>query len=84
MFGAPAANQQTPVAELRYEVDVHASALTGRRYVPDDLLEIDVQTGVKPGDTTGDMAQRLQILRKYVFQPNVEINDLAEKEDDHG
>jgi len=68
VFGATALNQQTPIAELRYEM-----SCTFRSYWPpvitDELLEIDVSTGVKPGDTADEMARRLQVTRKYTFAP---------------
>ena len=77
VYGAPSHNQQTPIAEARYE-----QVVTIRSYWPpvitDDLLEIDVQTGVKPGDTLDTMAQRMQVLRKYMFQPS------GKKDHDHG
>jgi hypothetical protein len=37
--------------------------------ITDDLLEIDVSTGVKSDDTQDAMNQRLQVQAKYSFAP---------------
>jgi hypothetical protein len=77
VFGATGHNQQTPIAELRYEMSV-----TFRTFWPpiiiDDLLMIDVVTGVKSGDDSDAMAQRYQAHMRYLFDPSPpEIDDLA-------
>jgi hypothetical protein len=64
VFGNQARDQQTPIAELRYEV-----SLTFRTdwppIIPDDFLVVDLTTGMKPGDTPEEMAQRQQIHAIY-------------------
>jgi hypothetical protein len=64
VFGNQNRDQQTPIAEVRYEI-----SLTFRTdwppNIPDDFLVIDLTTGMKPGDTPEEMAQRLQLHRIY-------------------
>ena len=66
VFGAAMANNETPIGELQYDVTV--------RYregfpplIMDELDTIDVKTGIKPGDTSDEMAARLQLHRRYQF-----------------
>jgi hypothetical protein len=66
VFGTAALNNETPVAELQYDV-----ALFFRTDWPpiitDTLDEIDISTGIKIGETQEEMDQRQQITRKYLF-----------------
>ena len=66
VFGTAALNNETPVAELQYDV-----ALFFRTDWPpiitDMLDEIDISTGIKIGETQEEMDQRQQITRKYLF-----------------
>jgi hypothetical protein len=86
VFGNPQANQQTPIAELRYEI-----SCTFRTYWPpnvtDDLLEIDVSTGVKHDDTQAEMDKRPQVKAHYLFEAQPLAGQDAtqtEKDDDNG
>jgi hypothetical protein len=66
VFGNTGLNNETPFAELQYEV----SCFTRSEWYPDitDMLdEIDVTTGVKPGDTQEEMDQRQQVTVKYML-----------------
>ena len=59
-------NNETPVAELQYDVSVFCR--TGwPPVITDDLEQIDVETGIKPGDTQAEMDQRQQVKREYLF-----------------
>ena len=65
-FGNAGHNNETPVAELQYDVSCFF-----RTYwepdITDTLDEIDVSTGVKTGDTQAEMDARLQVKANYVF-----------------
>jgi hypothetical protein len=66
VFGAASPNNETPVAELQYDV----SCLYRTDWLPtitDDLEEIDITTGIKIGDTQDEMDQRQQLRAKYTF-----------------
>ncbi len=66
IYGTPALNNETPVAELQYEATCRYRS-TWDPVITDDLLEIDVSTGIKPGDTQAEMDQRIQVHAKYLF-----------------
>jgi hypothetical protein len=69
VWGNTAFNNETPVGEVQYDITVRFR--TG--WIPgpfDDLLLIDMKTGVKPGDTQDEMDQRQQIERQYQFDPS--------------
>jgi hypothetical protein len=69
VFGLVTLNSETPVGELQYDVTCrHREGFPPT--ITDDLLLIDVKTGVKPGDTQDEMNQRIQIERKYQFDPS--------------
>jgi hypothetical protein len=66
VFGSTGLNNETPFAELQYEV----SCFNRSEWYPDitdTLDEIDVSTGVKPGDTQAEMDQRQQVSVKYML-----------------
>lgn len=66
VFGATGLNNETPLAELQYDVSVFFR--TGwPPVITDDLAEIDISTGIKIGDTQEEMDPRQQITRKYLF-----------------
>jgi hypothetical protein len=66
VFGATGLNNETPVAELQYDVSIFFR--TGwPPIITDTLDEIDISTGVKIGDTQGQMDQRQQFHGKYLF-----------------
>ena len=68
VFGNAGKDNEMPIAEMQYEATVKYSA----DYAPiitDDLLQIGVRTGVKPGDTPDEMAARPQTGAEYVFEP---------------
>jgi hypothetical protein len=65
-WGSTGANNETPFVECRYDV----TAFWREPYWPDitdTLNEIDVSTGVKPGDTQEQMDQREQERVTYLF-----------------
>jgi hypothetical protein len=67
VFGSTGLNNETPFAELQYEVNCFSRS----EWYPDitDMLdEIDVTTGVKAGDTQTEMNQRQQVSVKYMMQ----------------
>lgn len=67
VFGATALNNETPVVEMQYDVSILFR--TGwPPIITDDMEEIDIVTGVKPGDSQDEMDQRQQIHVKYLFQ----------------
>lgn len=66
VFGSTALNNETPIAELQYDVSVFFRTMWPP-IITDDLAEIDVRTGVKPGDTQADMDQRIQFHGNYLF-----------------
>jgi hypothetical protein len=69
VWGNTSLNNQTPVGELKYDITVrHRSYEEPGPF--DDLLTIDMTTGIKPGDTQEEMAQRQQIHRVYQFDPS--------------
>jgi len=79
-FDHPPLNNETPMGELRYEQVVRYRA----DYTPiitDDLLQISLTTGVKPGDTPLEMEQRLQVAAEYVFTPELERIDHGRDEE---
>jgi hypothetical protein len=59
-FGATQLNNQTPLAELQYDLSVFGRTMWYPA-ITDTLDEIDLTTGVKPGDTPEEMAQRIQV-----------------------
>jgi hypothetical protein len=66
VWGNTAANNETPFCELQYEI----STFYRTEWYPDittTLDEIDVTTGVKPGDTQADMDKRIQVAPVYTF-----------------
>jgi hypothetical protein len=66
VFGSTGLNNETPFAELQYEVNCFSRS----EWYPDitDMLnEIDVTTGVKAGDTQTEMDQRQQVTVKYML-----------------
>jgi len=67
VFGTAGLNNETPIGELRYEASVKYRA----EYAPiitDDLLEVGIRTGLKPGDTQVEMDQRQQVGVEVVLQ----------------
>lgn len=66
VFGTSGLNNETPLAELQYDVTIfHRTGWPP--IITDDLEEIDITTGVKPGDSQAEMDQRPQVSRKYLF-----------------
>jgi hypothetical protein len=66
VFGATGLNNETPVAELQYDVSIFYR--TGwPPIITVDLAEIDISTGIKSGDSQEEMDQRLQFHGKYLF-----------------
>jgi hypothetical protein len=67
VFGATSLANETPIAEVQYDVSVFYRS-DWPPVITDDLLTIDVVTGVKPGDTQAEMANRQQVHVQYLFQ----------------
>jgi hypothetical protein len=59
LFGHNQLINQTPLAELQYDMSVFGRSMWYPT-ITDDLNEIDLTTGVKYDDTQADMANRLQ------------------------
>jgi hypothetical protein len=69
VWGNPSFNNETPIGEMQYDITVrHRDYFTPGPF--DDLLTIDVLTGVKPGDTQDEMNQRQQVHVQYQFDPS--------------
>jgi hypothetical protein len=69
VWGNASFNNETPIGELQYEV----TARYRTYWSPgpfDDLLMIDIKTGIKIGDTQDEMDQRQQIEMQYQFDPS--------------
>lgn len=66
VYGSAGLNNETPVAELQYEATCRYRS-TWAPVITNDLLEIDLTTGVKIGDTQEEMDQRIQVQAKYLF-----------------
>jgi len=69
VWGNTALNNQTPVGEVQYDITVRFRSYAEPEPF-DDLLTIDVQTGVKAGDTQAEMDSRLQAHVTYQFDPS--------------
>jgi hypothetical protein len=68
LYGNAGLNNETPIGELQYEATVKYGA-DYAPIIPDSLLTLSVRTGVKPGDTPDEMAQRQQVTMVYEFTP---------------
>ena len=66
VFGATGLNNETPIVELQYDVSIFYRT-NWPPIITDELLEIDISTGIKIGDTPEEMAQRQQISIKIMF-----------------
>jgi hypothetical protein len=66
VFGNAGHNNETPIAELRYDVSVFYRTLWWPE-ITDTLDTIDVKTGIKLGDTQAEMDQRYQEHVTYDF-----------------
>jgi len=69
VWGNSTFNNETPVGEVQYDITVrHRTYWAPGPF--EDLLTIDVQTGVKAGDTQAEMDSRLQAHVTYQFDPS--------------
>jgi hypothetical protein len=69
VWGNAAFNNETPLGEVQYDITVrHRTTWVPGPFV--DLLTIDLQTGIKPGDTQDEMDQRQQLHAVYQFDPS--------------
>jgi hypothetical protein len=69
VWGNSSLNNQTPVGEMQYDITCrHRTYWSPGPF--DDLLTIDMKTGIKPGDTQDEMDQRQQLHRVYQFDPS--------------
>ena len=66
IYGNAGQNNETPWIELQYEVQP-TYRVEWYPDITDTLDEIDVTTGVKPGDTPAEMANRIQVAPVYTF-----------------
>lgn len=64
VFGSATKENETPFAELEYNVTLSYRSLWGPD-IPDDLDTIHVETGIKPGDSAATMANRYQVIADY-------------------
>lgn len=67
IFGATGANNETPFAELQYEVNCYSRS----EWYPDitDMLEeIDITTGIKISETQAQRNERQQVTVKMMFE----------------
>jgi len=60
VFGTSQFNNETPLAELQYDVSVQYRS-SWWPTITDTLDEISIRTGIKPGDTQAEMDQRTQL-----------------------
>ena len=67
VFGNAGKDNETPIGEMQYEATIKYRADYGP-IITDDLLQIGVRTGVKPGDTPEEMAARYQTGAEIVFE----------------
>jgi hypothetical protein len=63
-FGTAGQNNETPVAELRYEVSLVYRAEFAPT-IEDDLLEVNIVTGLPPGGTEAERAAIQQIRQRF-------------------
>ncbi|WP_063685539.1 hypothetical protein [Bradyrhizobium stylosanthis] len=69
VWGNAAFNNETPVGEVQYDITCRHRTYWSP-IIPDDLLTIDLKTGIKPGDTQDEMDQRQQLHATYQFDPS--------------
>lgn len=69
VWGNAAFNNETPVGEVQYDITCRHRTYWSP-VIPDDLLTIDLKTGIKPGDTQAEMDQRQQLHATYQFDPS--------------
>jgi hypothetical protein len=72
VFGTTQSNNETPLAELQYDVSVQYRSMWMPTIV-DDLNEVDLRTGIKIGETKEQMDQRQQ------FNLNMKFDNAAQK-----
>jgi hypothetical protein len=68
-FGFADAKNETPIAECEYEASIFYREMWDP-IITDTLDEIDVTTGIEPGDTLDEMKQRVQIADRIDFNPS--------------
>ena len=69
VWGNAAFNNETPLGELQYDITCRHRTYWSP-VIPDDLLTIDLKTGIQPGDTQDEMDQRQQLHATYQFDPS--------------
>lgn len=67
VFGTPQRDNETPLAELQYDVSVTYRSMWWPT-ITDDFNELAIKTGIKPGDTQAEMDQRLQVGTDIQFE----------------
>jgi hypothetical protein len=83
VFGAASVNNETPTAELQYDVSAFWRSDWGP-VIEDDLEEIAVRTGIKIGETQAEMDQRQQVGGDYVLETAAKAKPNRQKEKHHG
>ena len=76
MFGNAGLDNETPIAELQYELTVRHRAEFAP-VITDDLLKIHLTTGIKPGETQEQMDQRQQVGIDVDLEPVPEVTPLT-------
>jgi hypothetical protein len=69
VWGNASLNNETPLGEMQYDITCRHRTYWSP-VIPDDLLTIDMKTGIKPGDTQAEMDQRQQLHAVYQFDPS--------------
>jgi hypothetical protein len=96
VFGATSLNNETPIAELQYDVSCFFRTMWWPT-ITDDFNTLDVKTGIKIGDTQAEMDQRQQLHVQYDMtqsppaqnpspqgEETFELNTEKKEDDDNG
>jgi hypothetical protein len=76
-----ARDNETPVAELQYDITVVYRS-SWEPEIFDDLLTVDIKTGMKPGDSQTEMDKRIQAHLEILLQSQRRTS--SKKENSHG
>jgi hypothetical protein len=79
VYGATSINNETPIAELQYDVSAFWRSDWGP-VIEDDLEEIAVRTGIKIGETQAEMDQRYQVGGDYILETAAQAKPNRQKE----
>ncbi len=81
VFGTAQFNNETPIAELQYDVSVQYRTMWYPTIV-DDFNEVAIRTGIKIGETAGEMAQRQQVGADIILNTASKAKPKQEEQDD--